>query len=109
MHHRKGGGIRIKPKHITEHGNQTPTQSNTMKASNLKALLATLLLTPVVSASAQDKPAQPASDKAMNDISKCPVMGAPAAPGRHTAAGAMTTSDWWPNQLNPKPQTPCKK
>ena len=35
----------------------------------------------------------------MNDISKCPVMGAPAAPGRHTAAGAMTNSDWWPNQL----------
>jgi catalase-peroxidase len=38
----------------------------------------------------------------MDDISKCPVMGAPAAPGRHTAAGAMTNSDWWPNQLNLK-------
>ncbi|MBX3427216.1 MAG: catalase/peroxidase HPI [Pirellulales bacterium] len=33
----------------------------------------------------------------------CPVMGAvrPAA-ARHTAAGAMSTSDWWPNQLNLK-------
>ncbi len=34
--------------------------------------------------------------------SKCPVMGAPAGPGRHTAAGAMTNGDWWPNQLNLK-------
>ncbi|WP_345784683.1 catalase/peroxidase HPI [Prosthecobacter sp.] len=33
---------------------------------------------------------------------KCPVMGVPAAAGRHTAAGAMTNSDWWPNQLNLK-------
>ncbi|MCB1208525.1 MAG: catalase/peroxidase HPI [Verrucomicrobiales bacterium] len=38
----------------------------------------------------------------MDDISKCPVMGAPAASGRHTASGAMTTGDWWPNQLNLK-------
>lgn len=34
------------------------------------------------------------------DISKCPVM-APAAQ-RHTAAGAFSNSDWWPNQLNLK-------
>ena len=73
-----------------------------MKTSQLKAVLATLMLTPVVSASAQEKPAQPKSDKPMDDISKCPVMGAPAGPGRHTAAGAMTNSDWWPNQLNLK-------
>jgi catalase-peroxidase len=73
-----------------------------MKTSNLKAVLATLMLTPVVSASAQEKPAQPKSDKPMDDISKCPVMGAQAAPARHTAAGAMTNSDWWPNQLNLK-------
>jgi catalase-peroxidase len=73
-----------------------------MKTSKLKAALTVLMLTPVVTASAQEKPAQPKPDKAMNDISKCPVMGAPAAPGRHTAAGAMTNSDWWPNQLNLK-------
>ena len=32
---------------------------------------------------------------------KCPVMGEvrPAA-ARHTAAGAMSNRDWWPNQLN---------
>ncbi|MCB1207211.1 MAG: catalase/peroxidase HPI, partial [Verrucomicrobiae bacterium] len=37
----------------------------------------------------------------MNDLSKCPVMGAqPAGPNRHTAAGAMSIGDWWPNQLN---------
>ena len=27
-------------------------------------------------------------------------MGQPASPYRHTAAGSMTNSDWWPNQLN---------
>ena len=36
----------------------------------------------------------------MNDISECPVMGQPASTYRHTAAGSMTNSDWWPNQLN---------
>jgi|UniRef100_UPI00378330C5 catalase-peroxidase len=73
-----------------------------MKTSKLKAALTLLMLTPVVTASAQEKPAQPKSDKPMEDISKCPVMGAAAGPGRHTTAGAMTNSDWWPNQLNLK-------
>ncbi len=31
---------------------------------------------------------------------KCPVMGDLAPANRHTAAAAMTTKDWWPNQLN---------
>ncbi|MDF1814736.1 MAG: catalase/peroxidase HPI [Verrucomicrobiales bacterium] len=31
---------------------------------------------------------------------KCPVMGTPAGPNRHTSAGAMSNRDWWPNQLN---------
>ena len=32
---------------------------------------------------------------------KCPVMGAVGpASARHTAAGAMSNRDWWPNQLN---------
>jgi len=73
-----------------------------MKTSTNKALLATLMLIPAVSVSAQEKPVQTKPDKPMDDISKCPVMGAPASPGRHTAAGAMTNSDWWPNQLNLK-------
>ena len=33
----------------------------------------------------------------MSDISQCPVMN-PAH--RHTAAGALSNADWWPNQLN---------
>ena len=70
-----------------------------MKHSKTKALLAALMLTPVVSASAQDKQAANA-DKAMQDLSKCPVMGAPAPASRHTAASAMSNRDWWPNQLN---------
>jgi catalase-peroxidase len=68
-----------------------------MKSTKPKALLAALLLMPVVTASAQGK-----SDKPMDDISKCPVMGAPASSARHTAAGAMNNRDWWPNQLNLK-------
>lgn len=30
----------------------------------------------------------------------CPVMGQTAEQNRHTANGALTTKDWWPNQLN---------
>ena len=33
----------------------------------------------------------------------CPVMGpSGTAAARHTAAGAMSNGDWWPNQLNLK-------
>ncbi len=85
---------------LGSHPTKNPPEA--MNTSQTKALLAALTLMPVVSATAQDKPAQPQTDKPMNDISKCPVMGAPAGPGRHTAAGAMTNSDWWPNQLNLK-------
>ena len=34
----------------------------------------------------------------MSDASKCPVVGNGAH--RHTAAGAFSNRDWWPNQLN---------
>lgn len=34
----------------------------------------------------------------MNSESKCPVMSSAAS--RHTAAGALSNGDWWPNQLN---------
>lgn len=45
--------------------------------------------------------AQPQVAATKADITKCPVMG-PASPAsaRHTAAGAMSNGDWWPNQLN---------
>ena len=37
----------------------------------------------------------------MEGNNKCPVMGEVApANARHTAAGAMSNSDWWPDQLN---------
>ena len=72
-----------------------------MKSSQPKALIAALMLTPMVSASAQDKP-QNTPEKPMENASQCPVMGAQAGPGRHTAAGGMSTNDWWPNQLNLK-------
>jgi catalase-peroxidase len=73
-----------------------------MKTSKLRILLTTLTLTPVTLAFAQGDSAKPISDKPVYDISKCPVMGAAASPARHTAAGAMNNSDWWPNQLNLK-------
>ena len=48
-----------------------------------------------------------AGHAASSAAGKCPVMGheapaaaTPAASQRPTAAGAMTTDDWWPNQLN---------
>ncbi len=44
--------------------------------------------------------AQDTPDKETDDVSKCPVMGTQAGPNRHTAAGAMSNRDWWPEQLN---------
>ncbi|MCJ7592860.1 MAG: catalase-peroxidase, partial [Woeseiaceae bacterium] len=38
-------------------------------------------------------------DHKAESASKCPVMG---ASGRHTAAGAQSNADWWPNQLKLK-------
>ena len=49
---------------------------------------------------AQAAPSTQPNKPDMSDISKCPVMGNPAPANRHTAAGAMTNRDWWPNQLN---------
>ncbi len=68
-----------------------------MKTPQHKALMAALMLTPVIPATAQEKTTQPTPD-----MNKCPVMGAAAGPNRTTAAGAMSNGDWWPNQLNLK-------
>ena len=69
----------------------------TLKLLALAAL--TLTLTPG-HLMAQATPSTPTKKPDMSDISKCPVMGNPAPANRHTAAGAMTNRDWWPNQLN---------
>jgi catalase-peroxidase len=60
-------------------------------------------------APAQPAKAQPAKveaakvEAAKPAAGQCPVMGAvPSASARHTAAGAMSNGDWWPNQLNLK-------
>lgn len=68
-----------------------------MKTPQHKALMAALMLTPVVPSTAQDKTTQPTPD-----MNKCPVMGAAAGSNRTTAAGSMSNGDWWPNQLNLK-------
>ena len=41
-----------------------------------------------------------AQTQAQGDLGKCPVMGTPAGPNRHTAASSLSNKDWWPNQLN---------
>ena len=48
-------------------------------------------------------PQRSMGEEKMDGAGKCPVMGAvgPAA-ARHTAAGALSNRDWWPNQLNLK-------
>ena len=71
--------------------------SQTMKLLALSAL--TLTFTPG-QLMAQATPSTQPNKPDMSDISKCPVMGNPAPANRHTAAGAMTNRDWWPNQLN---------
>ncbi|MEY3838027.1 MAG: hypothetical protein RL304_1009, partial [Verrucomicrobiota bacterium] len=74
-----------------------PKHYPTMKLLALAAL--TLTFTPG-HLPAQATPSTPNPKPDMSDISKCPVMGAPAPANRHTAAGAMANRDWWPNQLN---------
>lgn len=72
------------------------------------SLAAACLLTPPVLAQDSKTPVKAATVNTAAVDSKtaeavCPVMGnvnQPAA--RHTAAGAMNNSDWWPNQLNLK-------
>jgi catalase-peroxidase len=67
-----------------------------------RALLASLMLSSVVMASAQEGAAPNNPEKPMDNTSKCPVMGQQPGTYRHTAAGGMTTGDWWPEQLNLK-------
>jgi catalase-peroxidase len=63
-------------------------------------LLATTLGLSSTFAQAQT-PAEPAAAKPSAPAeAKCPVMGATPGQYRHTAAGALTNKDWWPNQLN---------
>ncbi len=67
------------------------------KPSALLALVASLC----ACATTQNNSA--AEAPAANDAAKCPVMGESKtmdASYRHTAAGAMSIGDWWPNQLN---------
>lgn len=71
------------------------------KSNLARALTSCAVLCVANSGLAQDSPAAKPSlqtlENRMNDISQCPVMGGSKG---HTAAGASTTADWWPNQLN---------
>jgi catalase-peroxidase len=62
-----------------------------------------VLLLAGTSACAASNPKEIMKDVATDEAAKCPVMatdGVTEASYRHTAAGAMSTGDWWPNQLN---------
>ena len=100
MHGWDAGNTLMKPFLTIGRGEKSNPQPDIMKPSSTQALLALLMLTPLVSAAAQDKQAAAKPDTAMQDLSKCPVMGQPAPASRHTAASAMSNRDWWPNQLN---------
>ncbi|MFM2165883.1 MAG: Catalase-peroxidase [Verrucomicrobiota bacterium] len=100
MHGQDAGSTLVKPFLTIGRGEKSNPQPDIMKPSSTQALLALLMLTPLVSAAAQDKQAAAKPDTAMQDLSKCPVMGQPAPASRHTAASAMSNRDWWPNQLN---------
>ena len=80
--------------------NHNPTtRMKSIRLINRTSLLATLVLTPLTWTHAQQSK-EGTKPAAAENAAKCPVMGDVAGPGRHTAAGAMTTADWWPNQLN---------
>jgi catalase-peroxidase len=76
----------------------TRTPSRTAKSA---ALLAFAIATACSTSPPGTHPAAGSTDSA----GKCPVMGhgdppAAAASHRHTATGALSNADWWPNQLN---------
>ena len=74
--------------------------TNRYQTLKLLALAALTLTFTTGQLMAQAAPSTQPKQPDMSDISKCPVMGNPAPANRHTAAGAMTNRDWWPNQLN---------
>ena len=71
-----------------------------MKPTPIHTAIASLALVPCVWLSAQEQNPPTSTPKSMNNLSQCPVMGAQAPAARHTAAGAMSNRDWWPEQLN---------
>ena len=75
-------------------------KANSQLIPRLLTLVASVAFLPISMAFAQEVSPKREANKLLDDSSQCPVMGQPASPYRHTAAGSMTNSDWWPNQLN---------
>jgi catalase-peroxidase len=50
--------------------------------------------------SAKKPPASAPAQENADPAALCPVMNGAASSQRHTAAGALSNRDWWPNQLN---------
>jgi catalase-peroxidase len=73
---------------------------NGIKPLWLAAITLGLGLGPAGTLRAQPNPSSTTPNKDMSDITKCPVMGAPAPATRHTVAGGLSNRDWWPEMLN---------
>jgi catalase-peroxidase len=86
-----------KPSHVSSAAQTTRALQSTLAHPALLAVFTALsACTTTQNNSAVEAPAA-------NDAAKCPVMGEGKtmdASYRHTAAGAMSNGDWWPNQLN---------
>ncbi|MEI8210506.1 MAG: catalase/peroxidase HPI [Planctomycetota bacterium] len=74
-----------------------------------RVLASVAVLSTAASVFAQSRPngtaaGGPALGEKKSDVAACPVIGGTVRPTsqRTTAAGTMTTDDWWPNQLNLK-------
>ncbi len=81
--------------------NRTAQRHTTTRIKGIKSVwLVALALALWSGTSGGRVQAQTAPEKNAEISSKCPVMGEQAGPYRHTAASAMSTRDWWPNQLN---------
>jgi len=79
------------------------TSKSVWLAALTAGMLATAAGSPLRAQAGDPSPTTTPTNENMPDTtptSKCPVMGAQAPANRHTAAGAMSTRDWWPNQLN---------
>lgn len=71
---------------------------------NLRSCISRFAVVTLITTSAlngtRPSQAQESPTSAPPAAAQCPVMGTMAGPNRHTAAGAMSNSDWWPEQLN---------
>ena len=77
------------------------TQGPQMSLQRFNSSLVVMLMVMSAAGAEDNQSANANGERPMGPTAQCPVIHAqrPAA-ARHTAAGAMSNRDWWPNQLN---------